>query len=1087
MITLSRSCNTILALALVAAAGGGCTKAARTNRAVDRADLFFQAEEYGKAEVAYSNACRMVSPPNPRALRQLGLVFAKEGRPAAAFALLQWAATNEPNNAEVQIELASILPMAGRIADAKRSALRALQLLPGNERALLALCDTIRGAEDAEQTRHAIEQLQKQDQDRASYHLAFGMIDARETNLAAAESEFNKARSMDPKSCFVYVGLAKLSEIHKNLKGADESFKTAVDLAPLRSLVRIMYAEFQAQTGATNQARQSMMDLIGKAPDYLPPALFLMKLAYAEGNYEECTSCISRVLAHEPNNYDALLMKADVSMAKKDGKQAVADLEYLMAQYPKDRPPPPLVPYQLAAAYLLSGNRAKAMSSLSHCLELDTNYIPAKITISDLNMRQGNSVAAISILTPLLKQTNLLPTAAIPASLILAQSYLIQKSPAQAIAIYRGLAASYPKEAQIPFLEGQAWLTANNLVDARAAFDKSFALNPDYVPALEELVNLDLRESRVADALQRVKAQIDKNPKAPVPWLLQAQIHIQQKENAQAQSDLEKVIEMDPKLPLPYLLLARLYVNQNQQKQALDKLNTLINLTNSVSALMEMGMIHDQLREYDPARQSYEKLLSLDPRSTNALTAGALNNLAYLYSEHFNDLDKAYQLAEKDRELAPYDPYVADTLGWILYKRHDFQRALALMQESMDKQPANAEVHYHVGMAHYMLGDEESARLNLKFALSKSDFEATNEVLRRLKILDLDPKTASASDRASLDNQIQTDPADPIALTRLAALQERDGDFKKAAATYANVIKVSPENARAIIRLAILDSTKLNEAQKGLDLAKNAHALAPDDPYISETLGRLLFQARDYPYARTQLEAAARLLPAQPDLLHDLAWAYFSVGQTAQAQDSMQRAVQTGVPFDKLNDAKQFLDMMAACNNPAQAQAAARVQQVLQADASYAPALMAWGLIQEQQGHGKEAEQSCEEVLAAYPLFLPATRLLSILYARDGNNDAKAYDYAVKAAPAFPDDADLAKVVGLVEYRRKNYAKSLQSLNQSALKKKDDAELLWYQGMDYYALKQTPEAKKALNQAVESKKLPSNLDAQARSVLALLK
>ena len=106
---------------------------------------------------------------------------------------------------------------------------------------------------------------------------------------------------------------------------------------------------------------------------------------------------------------------------------------------------------------------------------------------------------------------------------------------------------------------------------------------------------------------------------------------------------------------------------------------------------------------------------------------------------------------------------------------------------------------------------------------------------------------------------------------------------------------------------------------------------------------------------------------------------------------------------------------MAAYTNPAQAQSAARVQQVLQTDASYAPALMAWGLIQEQQDHSKEAEQSCEKVLAAYPLFLPATRLLSILYAREGNNDAKAYDYAVKAAPAFPDDADLAKVVGLVD------------------------------------------------------------------------
>jgi len=285
------------------------------------------------------------------------------------------------------------------------------------------------------------------------------------------------------------------------------------------------------------------------------------------------------------------------------------------------------------------------------------------------------------------------------------------------------------------------------------------------------------------------------------------------------------------------------------------------------------------------------------------------------------------------------------------------------------------------------------------------DFDATNEALRHLKTLDLAPKSASAAARADLEKQIEKDSADTIALARLAAIQERDGEFDKAAATYGNVIKLNPEDARAIIRLAVLDSTKLNQAQKGLDLAKTAHNLLPDDPYITETLGRMVFQARDYRYALSLLQAAASLLPAQPDLLHNLAWAYFSVGNLAEARASMQSALQTGAPFDKLNDAKQFLDMMAVCSDPAQAQAAARVQPVLRADTNYAPALMAWGLVQQQQGQGKEAEQCYEKVLAAYPLFAPAVRQLSILYERDGNND-KAYDYAMKAAQAFPNDAD---------------------------------------------------------------------------------
>ena len=1074
-----RSLTLLLALVLVAATGGGCSKAARTKRAVERADHYFQEGDYARAEVAYSNACRMTSPPSPAALRQLGLVFVKEGRAPAALGCLLEAAKTEPDNVQTQRELANIWAMAGRATEAKEAARRALKLQPGDEKALLALCDVIHSPDDAVQTRRFIEQLQKQDQDRASYHLALSMIDARETNLVAAESELNKARTLDPNSSLVYVALARLSAFHSNLKQADEDFKTAVKLAPPRSPVPIMYAEFLVQTGQTNQAKDNMLALIHQTPDYEPPLLFMMKFSFAQHKFDECFSFISQILDRDPGNYDALLMKAQVSLEKKDGKQAVADYTRLFTFNPKDARPQDQ--YQLALAYLLTGEKPKALSTLNRCLELDTNYIPAKLKIASLDLQRDNPAAAGAILTQVLKQPRLPQPFVLEANLNLAEAALLQNEPSQAIAIYHNLETALPKEALIPYLEGRAWMDAKKPAEARAAFDKSLALNPGQLSALEALVRLDLLENHYPAALERVKKQLDINTNAPLPWLLLSEIHLRQKDIPQAQADLDKVIQLDPKLPAPYLLLARLYVTENQQKQALEKLTTLLNLTNNTSALMELAEIHGQMKDYEAARQAYEKILVTDPQSVSAL-----NNLACLYSEHLNDLDKAYKLAEKGRELSPYDPYLADTLGWILLKRHDYPRSLAMLQESLEKQSGDPEVHYHVGMAYYMLGEETNARFHLKIALAKPDFDATNEVLLHLKILDLDPQTASAADRAALEKQIAADPADPVALVRLAVMEERAGEFEKAAATYDKIIQQNPENARAAIRLAVLDSTKLNQAAKGLEIAKNAHALAPDDPYISETLGRLLFQARDYSHALSQLQAAARLLPGRPDLLHDLAWAYFSVGNVAEARASMQSALQATTPFDKRADAAQFLDVTELYSNPAQPQAAARVQKALQADPAYAPALMASGLIQEQQGHAADAEQTYEKVLAVYPLFGPALRQASILYARDPANDTKAYDYARKALTAFPDDADLAKAVGLLEYRRKNYSKSLQSLNQSAQKKQNDAELLWYQGMDYYGLNQNAAAKTALERAVQLK-LPPNLDTEARRVLALLK
>jgi len=62
------------------------------------------------------------------------------------------------------------------------------------------------------------------------------MVDVRETNLVDAETELNTAGSFDPSRAWFIVALARLSALpHTTFKGADDAFKTAVQLAPARS------------------------------------------------------------------------------------------------------------------------------------------------------------------------------------------------------------------------------------------------------------------------------------------------------------------------------------------------------------------------------------------------------------------------------------------------------------------------------------------------------------------------------------------------------------------------------------------------------------------------------------------------------------------------------------------------------------------------------------------------------------------------------------------------------------------------------------------------------------------------------------
>ena len=51
-----------------------------------------------------------------------------------------------------------------------------------------------------------------------------------------------------------------------------------------------------------------------------------------------------------------------------------------------------------------------------------------------------------------------------------------------------------------------------------------------------------------------------------------------------------------------------------------------------------------------------------------------------------------------------------------MFKKGDYGNALRLLQESAGKLPDLPEIQFHLGMAHYMLGEEEPARVALQKA-----------------------------------------------------------------------------------------------------------------------------------------------------------------------------------------------------------------------------------------------------------------------------------------------------------------------------------------------------------------------------------
>jgi Flp pilus assembly protein TadD len=147
---------------------------------------------------------------------------------------------------------------------------------------------------------------------------------------------------------------------------------------------------------------------------------------------------------------------------------------------------------------------------------------------------------------------------------------------------------------------------------------------------------------------------------------------------------------------------------------------------------MAAAVAYQQLNDVARARAAYEATLAINPNYP-----GAANNLAYLLSEQPGQEELAFRLASSAQRISPDDPHVLDTLGWILYKRGEYQRALTVLKQSASKLPESPGVQYHLGMAAEKMGDTTTARTALTKAVgASSEFagkEEARKALARLK------------------------------------------------------------------------------------------------------------------------------------------------------------------------------------------------------------------------------------------------------------------------------------------------------------------------------------------------------------------
>lgn len=118
-----------------------------------------------------------------------------------------------------------------------------------------------------------------------------------------------------------------------------------------------------------------------------------------------------------------------------------------------------------------------------------------------------------------------------------------------------------------------------------------------------------------------------------------------------------------------------------------------------------LGDVKHELDKWAESVDAFQNALRLDRNNHNAL-----NNYAYYLSLRSENLNEALEMSRRAVGVEPQNAAYLDTLGWIFFKKGDFDNALEYIQQAVDTGDASAEVYEHLGDVYEALGDETKAR-----------------------------------------------------------------------------------------------------------------------------------------------------------------------------------------------------------------------------------------------------------------------------------------------------------------------------------------------------------------------------------------
>jgi len=549
--------------------------------------------------------------------------------------------------------------------------------------------------------------------------------------------------------------LALLSRIQYGLGQPAKALSTLSDathLAPQNQALKTQLAQMYFQAGDEARGFEALTEYTKQAHEASSADVLLVTQLINNKRPAEALGVAERLIQQSPDSVLPYNLKGMAQVA--NGDVAAAYLSFEKAHSLDPNAIASLL--NLTQIDIQAKRFEKARQRLQAYIKKNPVHAQAMTTLAELEAAAGHDQEQMKWLEKAVKAD----PAYLPAQSQRILRLLSEKRFDEALSAAHGAQAASPSSPEALALLADTQFMSNDLVNAEAGYKKLTQQSP--APGLlYRLAIVQTRLGKPKEAIATLNKLLSQAPGSIQAMALLAELHIADKRFSEAAQVINRIKQAQPKSATGWYLEGGMLASQGKHGPALHAYKTahqiaadsrsvtrlhlamvragmnaeaesLINdwlnkRPNDVQARRYLATFYYQQQRTRDSIAQYAKLLSHAPNDLMAL-----NNLALQYSDIKDP--RALATAERAHGLAPNNPSILDTYGWILVQSGKLKTGIANLQKAHTAKPGNPEIALHLATALAKNGDTKEARTVAEAAAKRTSSrqQALQELLKTL-------------------------------------------------------------------------------------------------------------------------------------------------------------------------------------------------------------------------------------------------------------------------------------------------------------------------------------------------------------------